>query len=719
MHLLARWLKGVTTRRTYPLVRQYDRADCGPAALLSVLKTLGGNAPFPHVRRLCGTGSTGSSMRDLLVAAGELGLDARGATGDYESLQNEPMPCIAHVITETFLPHFVVLYRVRPSGVFMGDPGKGRMRLSREEFLSIWKSKVVLLVSPKAPVVLTEGDALPAWLLSLTRGNGPWLLQTVFLGIVTTLLGLFAASSVQVVLDRLIPEKRLAGIMLVAILLGLMVVLKAGLGYYRQKFLAIAGKAIAERISGEFLGRIFHLPKEFYSRRRTGDITSRLGDAAKVQQAFVRVLSSAFLDVFVLTGSLTILAFLSLPLLLCTLAVIPVFVCLMIRNARNITEQNHEVLGAYARVEAGYIDALNGIDEILNKKCGDHFGRASIERFSRFQSGLLELGFTQARLSFIAELCSNVLSFTMLAVGSLLVVDGVLLIGQMMAAFSLSAFAFPSVLRLVESGVAYNSASIAMQRLRDMYQTETEGDAGRRGLTIRNGIEIRDGTFEWNRRAKLFEEISLSLDRGTLTALWGPSGSGKSTLADILLRKIPLTSGRLLVDDVEAEGFCLEAYRDRVGMIPQEPRVYHATLLENILLGRSGVQAAEVHRTIRNMGLERFFERFQGGSGAMVGEDGFQLSWGERQVIAILRALVRMPDVLIVDEALTGLDIGLEEGIMEYLRSYAQEHAVLLITHDREKIAAADRVYVLTCGRISPALSRIEASARISSLAGY
>ena len=88
-------------------------------------------------------------------------------------------------------------------------------------------------------------------------------------------------------------------------------------------------------------------------------------------------------------------------------------------------------------------------------------------------------------------------------------------------------------------------------------------------------------------------------------------------------------------------------------------------------------------------------------------------------MIAILRALVRMPDVLIVDEALTGLDIGLEEGIMEYLRSYAQEHAVLLITHDREKIAAADRVYVLTCGRISPALSRIEASARISSLAGY
>ena len=108
-----RWLVTVRAHRKYPLVRQYDRADCGPAALLTVLKTLGGDAPFPHVRRLCGTGATGSSMRDLLVAAGELGLEARGATGDYDSLRKEPMPCIAQAsMAESFLPHFVVLYRV-------------------------------------------------------------------------------------------------------------------------------------------------------------------------------------------------------------------------------------------------------------------------------------------------------------------------------------------------------------------------------------------------------------------------------------------------------------------------------------------------------------------------------------------------------------------------------------------------------------------------------
>ncbi len=715
---LFRWIRALAPDSRYPLVRQYDRADCGPAALLSVLRAFGGDAPFPHIRRLCRTGTTGCSMRDLLVAAGGLGLEARGATGDYESLQREQMPCIAHVVTESLLPHFVVLYRLRDSGVVMGDPAKGIIRLTKGEFLKIWKSRVVLLLAPVAPLVMAEGDTLPVWLLSHVRGSGPWLLQTVFLGIITTLLGLFAASSVQIVIDQVLPQTKMSPVIAVALLLGVVVSAKAALGYFRQKFVAIAGRNIAERISGEFLSQIFHLPKEFFSYRRTGDITSRLGDAAKVQQAFVRVLSSGFLDLFVLAGSLTFLAFLSQPLFLCTIGVIPVFLYLMIRNTRTISEQNHEVLGTYAQVESGYIDALNGIEEILNKNCGNHFVRASAERFTRFQSSLLGLGFTQARLSFFAELCSNLLSFAMLVIGSMLVIGGTLRIGQMMAAFAVSAFAFPAVLRLVEAGVVYNSATIAMHRLRDMVLTEKEESTGRRDLAIQADLAIRNGTFAWNRRANLFEGVSLVLSRGTMTALWGPSGSGKSTLADILLRKTALASGTLLVDGVPAGDYALEVYRDRVGIIPQEPKLFHASLLDNILLGRTGLQPAELFGIVRRLGLERFFERFPGGSGAMVGDDGLQLSWGERQVVSTLRAIVRQPDVLIVDEALTGLDAGLEEGIMEFLRSYAREHAVLLITHDREKIAAADRVYVLSGGTLSPVLSCIEASTRISSFIG-
>ncbi|HTX99893.1 MAG TPA: peptidase domain-containing ABC transporter [Bacteroidota bacterium] len=710
---LARRLWRLIPGRRFPLVRQYEIADCGPAALLSALRALGGDAPFAHVRRLCGTDSSGSTMYDLLVAAQALGLNARGATGDYSALLKEHMPCIAHVITDGLLPHFVVLFRVRAKSVLVGDPGKGLLRISRDEFLAMWKSKVVLLLDPANPATMPPGESLSAWLASHMRGNGPWMTQTVFLGIMTTLLGLFSASSIQIVLDHLIPEKRLSAVVLASGLLGLVVASKAGLGYFRQKFITIAGRTIAERISSEFLNQIFHLPKEFFLRRRTGDITSRFGDAAKVQQALARVLSSAFLDVFVLAGSLALLAYYSTTMFWCTFAVIPVCLPLMLQTMRRVTDTNHEVLASYARVESGYIDALNGIDEILNKNCADHFSRTSGESFSRFQASVQGLGFLQAKLSFMAELCSGVLSFALLMFGSLLVIDGSLRIGQMMAAFSLSTFAFPSMLRLVEAGVVYNGAAIAIQRLRDICQTDREQGATGRSCPAAAGLEIRHGTFGWNRRTMLFDGVSFSLDRGTLTALWGPSGSGKSTLADILLRKIPLTSGTILVDGIAAEEFSLQSYREKIALVPQEPKIFHATILDNILLGSSGMPPVDLCGLVRNLGLDRFFERFPGGANAVPGENGLQLSWGERQIVALLRALVRKPEILIVDEGLTGLDAGLEEGVKNYLRRYSREHGVLLITHDRDTIAMADRVYVLSSGTMSTPLSRTDALARV------
>ena len=709
LRALRRFLKVMTPGWKYPLVRQYNKSDCGPAALLSALQMLGGNAEFAQVRRLCGTTSIGSTMHDLLVAAEALGLDARGATGEFEDLVTEHMPCIAHVISETFHHHFLVLYRVRPASVIVGDPARGICTLTRDEFLAMWRSKVVLLLRPRAPVQWSPPHALFRWVFSYVKGNGPWLSQAVFLGLICTVLGLCAATSVQIVLDQLIPQRNLPALVPVAVVLALVVTLKACLAFFRQRFILIMGRSMAERLSTNFLDQLFHLPKEFFDGRRKGDITSRLGDAAKVQQAFVRVLAALFLDAFVLVGSLLVLAYLALPIFLCTLVMVPPFAFVISRNARAITERNHETLGAYAHVESGYIDALNGIDEILNKYAGFTVAQDGAKLFSRFQKSLLGLGFLQARLSFVAELWSGLLSFAILSFGAYLVIDGRMQLGQMMAAFSLSTLAFPSVIRLVDAGIAFNAAAIAMERLRDILQTEREVEGGRRHLGSVMEVAIKDGAFAWNRRSLLFSDVSLLLSRGVTTALWGPSGSGKSTLADIIIRKRPLQSGRLLVNDEPAEIFTLRAYRNRIGVVPQEPVLFHGTILENIYVGHPIMGCTALCRTLRDLGLEHFLDRFEGGSGAVIGEDGIRLSWGERQVIALLRALVREPDVLILDEALSGLDAGLEKRVSDFLGHYVKDHAVLLITHDPEKLAAADLVYVLRAGSLSPALEPREA----------
>ncbi len=526
-------------------------------------------------------------------------------------------------------------------------------------------------------------------------------------------MGLLAASSVQLILDTLIPAGNIPDIVRIALILGIVVLLKAGLGFFRQKFIIVLSRRVTERVAGEFLDHIFHLPKDFFATRQTGDITSRIGDAAKVQQAVIRVLAAGFLDLFILVGSLALLAFFSSTLFWCTLGIIPLFALLVARSAREISIKNHAALGAYAQVESAYIDALTGIDEILNHSSGPAFARATKERFSQFQESIVDLGLLQAKLSFLGETSSNLLSFVILTVGAGLVISGTLLIGKMMAAFSLAAFAFPSVMRLVEAGVNFNSASVAFRRLMDILEVPGEECRGTRPFTLVEGLTMREGTFGWSRRTQLFSDVSFTVAKGTLTALWGPSGSGKSTLADILVRKLSLASGALLVDDVPAGEFDLAEYRRKVAVVSQDAKLFHGTIVENVYLGREVRERESLQAVLADIGLEHFFDRFDHGLATVVGEKGQRMSGGERQVIALLRALVNAPDLLIVDEALSGLDFALEGKILEFLRRFSRTHGVLIITHDLERIREADVAYLLSAGRMSRAMSSEDAIARM------
>jgi ATP-binding cassette subfamily B protein len=133
----------------FPLVKQYDQKDCGSAALLSVLKYYNGNSSLPHLRELCNTNLHGTTMLDIVNAAKVLGFKAFGASGEYKDLLNEEMPCLAHVIINDTLNHFVVIYKIKNNKIFIADPGKGKYWLSKDEFLKIWKNKSVVLLEPE------------------------------------------------------------------------------------------------------------------------------------------------------------------------------------------------------------------------------------------------------------------------------------------------------------------------------------------------------------------------------------------------------------------------------------------------------------------------------------------------------------------------------------------------------------------------------------------
>jgi ATP-binding cassette, subfamily C, bacteriocin exporter len=688
-------------RRRYPVVRQYDHADCGPAALMSVLRFWGGDASLVHVRELSQTDSRGTTMLSLVRAATALGFEAHGATGDFDALQREQMPCIAHVVLPEAggLQHYLVIYEIDQRGVLVGDPAKGRYRLSRDEFAAIWRQRAVILLTPKRPLLDLPSRHWLVWVAEHFREERTWLSQSVFLGIVYTGLWLLTSLFVKRLVDTFIPDHNIRGVVVTGIALAVVQAFRAGAGYLRQRFLIGVSARTNVRIAQDFLQHVFRLPARFFDTHRRGDVMARINDTVQIQAAVVRIIGVTVIDILIIFGTLAATFVVAPSLGLLALGTVPLYALLLLGTTRRIRTEQNNVARTHADVESTYVDSLAGIDDIRTFGVEQPFALVAEQHYRAFQAGTAMLSQLQARASLIAEIGGGLLVIAALAAGAVLVVHGSLALGAMLAAYSLLASALPSVNRLVEANVAIQSASIAAMRLMDLLLVEGERpDKPGVPFEMHRGVRLDGVRFVWPRGGVLFSDLTMSIPRGRITALSGPSGSGKSTLVKLLQRSYPIVGGSIRIDDRPVDTIALPDYRANVAVLREATKIFNLPLGDNLTLGRAGGGKPLLDR-INAVGLESFLARFPAGLGTMLGEDARQLSSGERQIVGLLRALHAEPELLIVDEGVNAIDQEMVDIAHHALRAYAAEHAVLLISHNRWTVEIADYVYHLRDGR--------------------
>jgi ABC-type bacteriocin/lantibiotic exporter with double-glycine peptidase domain len=686
----------------YPTVRQYDQVDCGPAALLSVLRYWGGDASLVRIRELTHTDARGSTMLSLVHAAESLGFEACGATGEYEDLAREALPCIAHVVMPDGLHHFVVVYQVRRSSVLLGDPGRGLRRISHDDFLSIWPQRAVVLLKPARDLFAQPVRHWIAWVAGYLRDDTTALAQSVFLGAAYTTFWLATSLFVKWLVDDFIPHRNLRGVVLTAGFLFLLTTLRATAGFLRQRFLIGLSQRSSVAIAGDFLQHVYGLPARFFETRRRGDITARINDSVQIQTALVRVVGLAVVDVLVILGAVAF-TFAVAPIIgWLVLAALPLYGLLLASVTRALRGAQNEVSRHRSEVESNYIDTLTGIEEIRGYGVARVFSLAAEHLYRVFQERGAALATIQARTALYAELTGGVLVIAALGVGAWSVVGGSLQLGEMLAAYSLLAGALPSVARCVDVNAAIQSASVAATRLNDLLLAEREDVAGvadraHHAFRIREGLRLENATFTWPRGKTLFESVSMSIERGAITALRGPSGSGKSTIVKVLQRTYPLSAGTLWVDSVPANDVQLDSYRANVAVLRETTRIFNLPLAANITLGRSSIpqQVGGIEELALRLGFGDFLRRFEFGLATPLGEDARQLSTGERQVVGLLRALLGEPAVLVVDEGVNGVDATLAPLVRNALLAYARDHAVLVISHEPRVLGLAQTVYSL------------------------
>jgi ATP-binding cassette subfamily B protein len=276
--------------------------------------------------------------------------------------------------------------------------------------------------------------------------------------------------------------------------------------------------------------------------------------------------------------------------------------------------------------------------------------------------------------------------------------------GELLAIIAICSNILPSVLNLALVAIPVSEVKVAMSRMFEFTQIDpeesvtTDADSAIKFEKIR----LDNISFRFPGRRLLLRDINISLKKGLIVSLVGESGGGKSTLVNIFMRFYRPESGRIFINDnIDSGKISLKNWRSSIGIIPQEIHIFNGTILQNLLTDYSEDKIKELLSMISKYGLEPFFDSFPAGLMTLVGEEGLNLSGGQKQIIAFMRAIFRNPDFLLIDEGTSNMDTGTEKIIINIIKRLKGKMGILMISHKVNLIRKlSDRIYILEGGTI-------------------
>lgn len=694
--------------QSVPFKLQHDQYDCGVACLRNILNYYKAEISLEKLREWSGAGRQGTTLLGLHQAATQSGFIATGAQADsLAELRKLESPCILHVTPDGQLMHYVVYYPDEKPSFLIGDPATGLVRISGTDLTKIWTSRTLLLLEPGERLSQWQQQRKKkfSWLWATLNEDVHLLYVALALGAICSLLNLSTAIFSQQLIDHILPAHRLTTLYLGLVSLGLLLIVKGVLSFFRQDLLIRQGYRFNLRITGNFFRSILYLNKSFFDHRQTGDLTARLGDTLRIQQAISYILGDMGIQVLLMLVSLTFLFIYSWPIALGCLVMIPVVFGIVKYYEGDVIRGQKNVMITHARNESNYVDSIRGIHTIKAMNRQPLFASTAAGFFQSFQDAIVRLGKTRIRFAVFLEIVTALFLLLIIGWASLKVIHGGMHTGGLIAIIQLAGLLMQSVVSVALTNLQVQEAGVALDRMYEFTMLEPEFDMtpSESYQTVEpfRQLTIEKIGFRFPGRKLLLKEISLDLKKGEIIALAGESGQGKSTLLQVLQKFYPYEGGSVRCNGRELVAVDTRAWRQTIGVVPQDTAIFSGTLLANICLDPD----ADIRRLAAfcsEYGFDRYFENFPQSYATILGEGGVALSGGQKQLLALARCLFAGPQLVLLDEPTAAMDVSTEKFVISVLQRYRSQAGVLIISHKDSLTEIADRVYLLENGVTLP-----------------
>ncbi|HEY7203825.1 MAG TPA: ABC transporter ATP-binding protein [Methylomirabilota bacterium] len=549
-------------------------------------------------------------------------------------------------------------------------------------------------------------------LWAFTRPHVRLVLATCALFPAVTLLELTQPYLIKIAIDEHILRRDWAGLGRIAAVFLLVLLalyaLRAGQAYLTQ--------LTGQRVIGDLRAALFaHLQRQdakFFDGHPVGRLMTRiLNDGEAIQELFTSGLVALLGDVLTLTGVVVIMLGMDWRLALVTFALVPVLALAAGYFRLRARDSYRVVRTRLARLNAFLQESLQGMSVIQLFAREDRERRTFGDLSGALRRGQFRSTFYDASLYATVEALGSAAVALLLWYGGGQVVTGALTFGALVAFLEYTGRFFLPIRDLGAKYAVMQAAMVSAERvfgLLDRSPTIVSPATAPPVIAPRGSdvpaVELRGVWFAYEAEQWVLRDCSLTVGRGERVALVGPTGEGKTTIARLLIRAYDVSRGRVLVDGVDVREWRLETLRRHVGLIPQEPFLFSGTVEDNLVLAADGVRdEPAIRRALAAANAERFVAALPHGLGEELRERGVNLSQGQRQLLAIARAIIYNPRVLALDEATSSIDPESEALVRAGLARLLEGRTSVVIAHRLSTIQRADRILVLHRGRIREA----------------
>lgn len=530
-----------------------------------------------------------------------------------------------------------------------------------------------------------------------------------------SLLSLLAPRLIAHTIDTYIVGRDYHGVLVYSGIIAVVYVLALVTSYLQTRLMGGVGQRVLYRLRNKIFNKLQSLPVAFFNQNKTGDLISRINnDTDKINQFFSQSLVRFFGSIFLMGGAVIFLLSLNPRLGAATLA--PALVLLVITRILSpwVKRKNLASAQALGGMSSEVQESLDNFKVIIAFNRRDFFKKRFQDVNDKNYSAAIGAEIANNTFTPIYDLASNLGQLIVLAYGIALISSGQFTIGLLIGFLSYANSFYSPLRQLAALWASFQTALASWDRVHEILSLESDLPILQNPGSIDSDavLEFSNVSFKYSDSKEVLHDLNLSLKKGKTYALVGPTGGGKTTTASLMARLYDPTAGTVFLDGKDIRGYSPEERTKKIGFILQEPVLFTGTVRENILYGNEEYASHDNERledVIHKAGLEGLLKRFDQGLDTPLTASGDAVSLGQKQLIAFMRAVLRHPEILILDEATANIDTVTEQLLEDILRNVSPDTTKIIIAHRLNTIKNADEIFFVNAGEVVKAGSMDDA----------